>query len=48
MPIIEDFWPRVLGSITWLLFVIAWPALVIFVVGWVVCWLVSWGMLLIG
>jgi len=35
MPIIEDFWPRVLGSIAWFFSTIAWPLLVIFVIGWV-------------
>lgn len=47
-PIIEDFWPRVLGTIMWFFSTIAWPCLVIGALVWGVCWVVSLILLAIG
>lgn len=34
MPIIEDFWPRVLGCVAWFFFAFAWPLSIITFILW--------------
>lgn len=45
MAVIEDFWPRVLGGVMWLIFTLAGALLVLMQVGMVVG--VGWGLLMI-